>query len=146
MVKLIFENRDVLIGLVDWNFGARNVFKYGESAVNTIVIGRYLALLSHQIPSMHQLSSSSRRNCIGHSLGAHVCGFMGKTLNEKEFHQESRLYKIIGKYSVNFRYPTDAQKIPTHPLGLKNSIKKTYFHCGISMKYTPNSALCPNSM
>ena len=94
------ETREVLIGIVDWTVGARNFFtNYGESAINTIVIGRYMALLSHQI-RLNQLSiSSSRTICVGHSLGAHVCGFFGKTLKEKEFFQDSRLDKIIGKYS-----------------------------------------------
>ena len=45
-----FKNKTVIVGIVDWSVGSRNHFvNYGKSAVNTLVIGRYLALLSNKI-------------------------------------------------------------------------------------------------
>lgn len=64
---------------VDWQKAAENPF-YDVARANTKLVGEYLASLlgflaqstGAQLDAMH---------CMGHSLGAHVCGYNGKALN-----------------------------------------------------------------
>ena len=70
------------------------IYSYGNAATNTWPVGRHLALLNQRINKRPELQSSKKMKtyCVGHSLGAHVCGFMGKTTNDLK---EPMLEKII---------------------------------------------------
>ena len=65
--------------------------RYGIEAANTWPIGRHLAILNSQLRNMISKKSilPIKTFCVGHSLGAHVCGFMGRESNVQ-------LDKIIG--------------------------------------------------
>lgn len=52
---------------------------YYKSAADTPIVGRFLGLLTKQIK---EDNTHIKTFCIGHSLGAHVCGFSGKTLGD----------------------------------------------------------------
>ena len=69
-------------------------FGYGTSAANTWLIGIVLSKL-HSLIIIGQGEHKTNANCIGYSLGAHVCGFFGKSLqtmsNKRHF-----LNKIVG--------------------------------------------------
>ena len=60
-------------------------FIYGYAAANTWPVGRHLGLLNKVITKLRGSlpgftgGTTTRTLCVGHSLGAHVCGFMGKT-------------------------------------------------------------------
>ena len=58
--------------------GWGDVVGYSSAAATTMVIGHALGKLTE---SIHEGSNNSNMKtfCVGHSLGAHVCGFTGKT-------------------------------------------------------------------
>jgi alpha-beta hydrolase superfamily lysophospholipase len=64
---------------VDWQKGAQNPL-YGEARANTKLVGEYLAEL---LGFLAQSTGAKLQeiHCMGHSLGAHVCGYNGKALN-----------------------------------------------------------------
>ena len=73
---------------------------YFTPAVNTMVIGRHLGLLNrligYRIAEQADLTNPGgqyRTFCVGHSLGSHVCGFMGKATNG--YQQLPKLTRII---------------------------------------------------
>ena len=84
-----------------------NWARYGIEAANTWPIGRHLAILNSRLRNsmdiekldtnmliMHHNGSKksiapTKTFCVGHSLGAHICGFMGRE-------SEIQLDKIIG--------------------------------------------------
>jgi hypothetical protein len=70
---------------VNWQNDAKAVLPlvYANAAHNTIAIGKQTANLIINLG----LDASSDVHCIGHSLGAHVCGFCGK---------QKVLYRITG--------------------------------------------------
>ena len=61
--------------------------RYGIEAANTWPVGRHLAILNSRLRNLVDLSTKTF--CVGHSLGAHVCGFMGRE-------SDVQLDKIIG--------------------------------------------------
>jgi Lipase len=64
---------------VDWQKGAQNPF-YDQARANTKPVGEYLAtLLGFLVQSIG--AKLEDIHCMGHSLGAHVCGYNGKALN-----------------------------------------------------------------
>jgi len=61
---------------VNWDVGAGQAF-YTQSVLNSEVVGRSIAYFLNQLKlDLGVLPSAF--HCIGHSLGAHVCGFVGK--------------------------------------------------------------------
>ena len=59
-------------------------FPYLTAASNTIVIGTELGELTKEIDRRNLKNSNKNVKyvCIGHSLGAHTCGFIGQTFKE----------------------------------------------------------------
>ena len=59
--------------------------EYQKAASNTIVIGKYLDTLAKTLirNSPNQIQENIKTYCIGHSLGAQVCGFFGKNFQKK---------------------------------------------------------------
>ena len=62
--------------VVNWDKGASNLW-YPQAASDTRVVGKEAALLAREL----QGRGLSRGNlwCVGHSLGGHTCGHVGKT-------------------------------------------------------------------
>lgn len=74
----LFErNENMNLFLVDWGQGAA-MPDYPKAAQNVVYVGLKIAsfILNNKI-------SPSNVHCIGHSLGAHVCGFAGKVMKLK---------------------------------------------------------------
>ncbi|GIX78365.1 pancreatic lipase-related protein 2 [Caerostris darwini] len=71
----LFKRGPYNVILVDWTWG--NGPKYEESAENTKVVGKQLALLLRNI-MMQTGAKPNNFHLIGHSLGAHIAGFAGK--------------------------------------------------------------------
>jgi pimeloyl-ACP methyl ester carboxylesterase len=69
---------------------------YGYAAANTWPVGRHLGLLNELIKNLQgNTAVTTRTLCVGHSLGAHVCGFMGKTTRDNT-NGPSSVDRIIG--------------------------------------------------
>lgn len=60
-------------------------------AINHRIIHSPANLLQMYAYLTHKGSHPRRITCVGHSLGAHICGMMGNHLSEKQ-------HKIIGKF------------------------------------------------
>lgn len=62
--------------------------------VKVLIVYRLAAQCTAQLYSfMTQAGALAKMTtCVGHSLGAHVCGMMSEHLTQKQ-------YKIVGKYS-----------------------------------------------
>ncbi|CAB3360981.1 Hypothetical predicted protein [Cloeon dipterum] len=69
------DQEDCNVILVDWSVPAQGPL-YNEAKANAKPVGEYVAQLHDFLASNgHSVGNS---HCIGHSLGAHVCGFSGK--------------------------------------------------------------------
>jgi len=64
---------------VDWEKLAQNPL-YNVARANTKPVGEYLATLLNFL-SESAGAQLSDVHCLGHSLGAHVCGYNGKALD-----------------------------------------------------------------
>ncbi len=51
-------------------------------ASTTTVVGHLLATLINEIKAKASGINTIKTFCVGHSLGAHVCGFAGKSLRD----------------------------------------------------------------
>lgn len=80
--EMIFESHRGRINLfiVDWSSLASNRYYY-TSASSTKIIGRQLAEFIKFLKN-HFLINMDHVHIIGHSLGAHIAGFTGKSLQE----------------------------------------------------------------
>ena len=61
--------------IIDWGGGAHTI-DYFQAAANTRSVGAYSAQVIENLLRVPG-SASSRMWCVGHSLGAHVCGHTG---------------------------------------------------------------------
>ena len=68
---------------VDWAELAKQTYPtlYDDAAKNTRIIGRQLAKFIAFLKAKFSVNMDSV-HCIGHSLGSHVCGFLGKNLQK----------------------------------------------------------------
>jgi len=107
--------------LVGWGHGSGGLpfpdpFYYYQAAANTRYMGVSLAkmvtnLLEAQILHTNRLDLDTSLHCIGHSLGAHICGFLGKNLKNLTHYKLRRisgldpagpLFAIDVPYPFNF--------------------------------------------
>jgi hypothetical protein len=113
-----YHNTSIVIGNVYWEHGARfalttfesrsminamiekpmvcchpEILSYGRAASSTWAIGNILAYVNKEISNM-ATTNRFQTSCIGHSLGAHVCGFFGKMV--KMLNPSFPVNKIIG--------------------------------------------------
>jgi len=79
-----------VVMIVGWGQGLSDLISYSEDASNTRYVAASLFQLLknfHQIQDEQSIFPWFRKqiysHCIGHSLGAHVCGLTGKMLNEQ---------------------------------------------------------------
>ena len=97
------QNLGILV--VDWKKGANLDWKslirwksyihggigpYLQAAANT----RYVGVATERIVS--QMDPRVTIHCIGHSLGAHVCGFLGQAVKEDTKYEKPILERITG--------------------------------------------------
>ena len=71
-VDLLQEDINAVI--VGWGDGA-DILDYPQAAANTRSAGSYTALVFENL--VNNGGSDTRMWCIGHSLGAHLCGHAG---------------------------------------------------------------------
>ncbi|CAB3360978.1 Hypothetical predicted protein [Cloeon dipterum] len=72
---MFLDQEDCNVICVDWSEPAQGPL-YNEAKANVKPVGEYVAQLHDFLASNgHSVGNS---HCIGHSLGAHVCGFSGK--------------------------------------------------------------------
>ncbi|KAK9303172.1 hypothetical protein QLX08_004964 [Tetragonisca angustula] len=83
---LIRETCNVLI--VNWIGGAGP--PYTQAVANTRLVGAMTARLANQLIEVGGIDST-RMHCIGHSLGAHTCGYIGYTLRHTYYHKLGRI-------------------------------------------------------
>ena len=77
--------------VVDWQEGSKWIntwdvwTDYSHAVKNTRCLARATALL------VQKISPSASVHCVGHSLGAHVCGFIGNTLEKSRGKKMARI-------------------------------------------------------
>ena len=76
-LMLVFYQADVNVIAVVWTKGTND--GYCQAVANTRVVG---ALLANMVKILHNTTNLDYGSVhlIGHSLGAHVCGYAGKRL------------------------------------------------------------------
>ena len=82
------KQQDVNIVLIDWTDGSVDIY-YPQSASNTRTVGGDAYLIMNNLIT-NGGATWNDMYCIGHSLGAHVCGFLGKKSG-------GRIQRITGK-------------------------------------------------
>ena len=108
----IFENdpRDNLAVLtVDWSKGAsRSLFdpwgSYNKAVANTRYIGLATKNMLDCLERDHLSETHLEVHCIGHSLGAHVCGFLGNAL---EASTGSKMFRVSGLDPAGPQFTTE---------------------------------------
>ena len=68
-------NSCVNVVVVDWSKGAKTL--YPQAVSNIYLVARIIARLIRKICQFEKISASTF-HCLGHSLGAHTCGLVGK--------------------------------------------------------------------
>lgn len=69
---------DCSVIVVDWHKGS--VPPYTQAVANIRLVGAITAYLLSDIARYTGEQKLNRVHCIGHSLGAHMCGYVGYTL------------------------------------------------------------------
>lgn len=94
---LFTRNENSAILVVDWSAGADlSVFKYKEAAENVRFVFPYLnsvlrTLIDNGYLRPDRMTNTLNMHCIGHSLGAHTCGLLGKLLKNSQSLALSRI-------------------------------------------------------
>ncbi|XP_076240395.1 phospholipase A1 [Calliopsis andreniformis] len=89
MEKSFLRWNDVNIVVVDWSSGG-NTWNYYKAAVNTRVVGYQIARFLEHVENITSILSTSNDinwgplHLVGHSLGAHICGFAAKELRRRQ--------------------------------------------------------------
>ncbi|XP_064605906.1 pancreatic triacylglycerol lipase-like [Liolophura sinensis] len=79
MAKEFLKHEDLNVVAVNWQKGADSLY-YGQSAANTRRVGEMVGDFIRQLKEVMGAPYSSQ-HLIGHSLGAHISGFAGASLN-----------------------------------------------------------------
>ena len=172
MLRKIFSHdprTNVAVLVVDWSHGAGFALDksfYHQAAANTRYVGAATALIVRQIDQMER-SSDLTVHCIGHSLGAHVCGFLGASL-EADSSYVRKLDRITGSDPAGPLFlgdmdhnrpftlsnpdwrldPTDATRVDVihtdgDSLGTMQPLGHTDFYGGVTSKsFGSNQACC----
>jgi len=83
------RNYDVNVIVIDWSIGANNInYLASRNQVNNV--GAALAEFLDSLIVNSLLPNYSRVSCVGHHMGAHICGAAGKRV------QHGRINTIIG--------------------------------------------------
>lgn len=83
--EVLLEYYDFNVIIVDWGAGAQTI-NYAAAVARVRPVGAFFA---SYLDFLHEnnLIDYTRMSIIGFSLGAHVCGFIGKMSNEEELIQ-----------------------------------------------------------
>lgn len=90
-MKEMLLREDCNVVVVNWLAGAGP--PYTQAVANTRLVGAMTARLMAQLIEITGLPPS-KTHCIGHSLGAHTCGYVGYDLRRR---YNYKLGRIIGK-------------------------------------------------
>jgi len=151
MKKALYDaERNIGVIVVNWNSLPKNIdfndpknnVLYVSSAKSVPNVGQELADILNKVKQPNQ-----KIHCIGHSLGAHVCGFAGKFSQSKYGIQFDRI-SGLDPAGPNFFSATSAQRLDktdakfvdiyfTSKLGLQSSIGHANF-------YANDNTLQPN--
>ncbi|XP_031776528.1 pancreatic triacylglycerol lipase-like isoform X3 [Apis florea] len=97
MEKSFLLWNDVNIIVVDWSAGG-NTWNYYKAAVNTKIIGyqiaRFLEYITNATSAQNDFNNWGQLHLVGHSLGAHICGFAAKELKRKQ--NKWKILRITG--------------------------------------------------
>lgn len=85
------REEDCNVVIVNWKNGSQP--PYTQAVANTRLIGAMTARLAAQLIEVENISPS-KIHCVGHSLGAHTCGYVGYNLRTKYGY---KLGRITGK-------------------------------------------------
>jgi len=75
MKNAFLDREDINAVIVDWGGGAQ-VLNYAQAASNTRTVGAHTARVFSRLLDVAG-SAAARMWCVGHSLGAHMCGHTG---------------------------------------------------------------------
>lgn len=97
MTEKIFEKdtrKNLGVLTVDWKEGAKAdiwdmTSAYSRAAANT----RYVALATHKVLQCLAREDQLQVHCVGHSLGAHTCGFLANRQEEQNGH---KMWRVTG--------------------------------------------------
>lgn len=90
MMLSLLNQSDANVIVVDWSKGADYLpTNYEQAVANTEVVGTILTLMVKTLEN-HRGATETHIHIIGHSLGAHVAGFAGKS------HKRERYQRITG--------------------------------------------------
>ena len=89
MKDYLLDESDYNVFAIDWSEGAKDI-NYFQSAADARAVGLLVADFIHKLTTLIGVSPSSM-HCIGHSLGAHTCGFVGKNIKSPKLAQISGL-------------------------------------------------------
>nr|XP_034300155.1 uncharacterized protein LOC105322194 isoform X1 [Crassostrea gigas] len=89
MTSSLLDKTDANVIVVDWKNGADYLARYNQAVANTEVVGKILALMVGTLEK-HRGATETYIHVIGHSLGAHIAGFAGKS------HKLTRYQRITG--------------------------------------------------
>lgn len=86
MRNLWLEIEDVNVIIIGWDKGNR--WHYGNAVANTKVVARQFVVFMHYIGQINGVDVNSsdivgNMILVGHSLGAHICGFIGQDFGGK---------------------------------------------------------------
>ncbi|XP_070153507.1 pancreatic lipase-related protein 2 isoform X2 [Polyergus mexicanus] len=87
-MKELLLREDCNVMIVNWLAGAGP--PYTQAVANTRLVGAMTARLAAQLIEIGEVPSS-RMHCIGHSLGAHTCGYVGYTLSNRYGYKLGRI-------------------------------------------------------
>lgn len=88
IIKELLLKEDCNVMIVNWIGGAGP--PYTQAVANTRLVGAMTARLLSQIINIGGIDPS-KMHCIGHSLGAHTCGYIGYFLRGKYQHHLGRI-------------------------------------------------------
>ena len=82
------ELDDVNVIEVDWSKNSLNRGLYSEAVALTPLVARQITILLHYLAQLNGFQVidekfAGKLHLIGHSLGAHICGFVGKDLGQQ---------------------------------------------------------------
>ncbi|XP_012233169.2 pancreatic lipase-related protein 2-like [Linepithema humile] len=87
-MKELLLREDCSVVIVNWIAGAGP--PYTQAVANTRLVGAMTARLAAQLIEIGDLSPA-KTHCIGHSLGAHTCGYVGYTMRNQYRYKLGRI-------------------------------------------------------
>lgn len=118
--ELLKKDPHVAVLKVGWGHGSgalpkTNVLYYFQATANTRYVGAVIGRVIEELKKLvkNNFSRDITFHCIGHSLGAHVCGFVGKHIKQ---YTDYKLRRISGLDPAGPLFTTD---VP-NPFKMKN--------------------------